>query len=99
MRTHLFRGALALGFVLAFAAAPALAQSLVRGKVVDAQNKPVDGATVTFEAEGTKRKSSSKTNNKGEFRQVGLQSGPYKVPATKDGVGTQTKPTNVTQGR
>ncbi len=99
MRTYLFRGTLTLAVVLAFAVSPALAQSLVRGKVVDAQNKPVDGATVTFEAEGTNRKSSTKTNNKGEFLQVGLQSGAYKITASKDGIGTQTKPATVSQGR
>ena len=99
MRTNLLRGVLALAVLLTFTAAPALAQSIVRGKVRDAQNKPVEGAVVTFEAEGTNRKTSTKTNNKGEFLQVGLQSGPYKITANKDGVGTQTKPGQVSQGR
>ncbi len=49
MRTNLIRGVLALAVVLAVSA-PALAQSIVRGKVVDAQGKPVEGATVTIEA-------------------------------------------------
>ena len=99
MRTNLLRGVLAVAVLLTFAVSPALAQSIVRGKVLDAQNKPVDGATVTFEAEGTNRKASTKTNNKGEFLQVGLSSGPYKVTANKEGIGTQTLPGQVSQGR
>ena len=41
MRTHLFRGACAVAVVLTLAAS-AFAQSVVRGKVQDAQGKPVD---------------------------------------------------------
>lgn len=97
MRTHLFRGALALAVVLALTTS-ALAQSVVRGKVTDAQGKPVEGATVLFEAEGANRKTQTKTDKTGEFLQVGLQSGSYKVTASKDGVGSQTKTSNVRQG-
>jgi tetratricopeptide (TPR) repeat protein len=99
MRTNLFRGVLAVAVLLSFAVAPAFAQSIVRGKVLDAQNKPVEGATVTFEAEGTNRKAQTKTNNKGEFLQVGLSSGPYKMTATKEGVGTHELKSPVSQGR
>lgn len=99
MRTHLFRGVLALAVLLTLTVAPALAQSIVRGKVVDAQNKPVDGATVTFEQEGTNRKAETKTDKKGEFLQVGLSSGPWKVTVDKKGVGTATRPAQVSQGR
>jgi tetratricopeptide (TPR) repeat protein len=97
MRTHLFRGVCALAVVLALTAS-AFAQSVVRGKVQDSQGKPVDGATILFEAEGTNRKMQTKTDNKGEFLQVGLQSGAYKVTASKDGVGTATSQANVRQG-
>jgi tetratricopeptide (TPR) repeat protein len=97
MRTQLFRGALALAAVL-FLSSSASAQSVVRGKVNDAQGKPVEGATVTFEAEGVNRKTQVKTDKNGDFLQVGLQSGAYKVTASKDGVGAQTLPTNVRQG-
>ena len=97
MRTHLFRGACAVAVVLTLAAS-AFAQSVVRGKVQDAQGKPVDGATIVFEAEGTNRKMQTKTDNKGEFLQVGLQSGGYQVTASKDGVGTATSKANVRQG-
>ena len=98
MRTHTFRGVLALAVLLALSAAPALAQSVVRGIVVDVAGKPVPDATILFEAEGANRKSQTKTDSKGEFLQVGLQSGGYKVTASKDGVGSHTLPGQVRQG-
>jgi tetratricopeptide (TPR) repeat protein len=97
MRTHLIRGILALAVLLAVSA-PALAQSIVRGKVVDAQGKPVEGATVTIEATEATRKAETKTNRNGEFLQVGLASGSYRVTVTKDKL-TQTLPAQVSQGR
>ena len=99
MRTTLFRGALALMVVLTISVAPALAQSLVKGKVVDAQGNPVDGAVITFEQQGGSAKRDTKTDKKGEFLQVGLQSGAWKITAAKDGVGTATQTGNVSQGR
>ena len=55
MRTNLIRAVLALAVVLAVSA-PAAAQSVIRGKVVDAAGKPVEGATVTIEATEANRK-------------------------------------------
>ena len=98
MRTHLFRGAMALAVLLTVSAMPALAQSVVRGKVVDAQGKAVADATVLFEATDANRKTQTKTDKNGEFLQVGLSSGSYKVTASKDGVGSQTLNSNVRQG-
>jgi len=98
MRTHLFRGAMALAVLLTVSAVPALAQSVVRGKVVDAQGKAVADATVLFEATDANRKTQTKTDKNGEFLQVGLSSGSYKVTASKDGVGAQTLNSNVRQG-
>src|SRR5687768_5517169 len=72
MRTHLIRGVLLLAVVFAMSA-PALAQSVVRGKVVDGQGKPVPEANVLFEAEGVNRQTRLKTDRNGEFLQVGLQ--------------------------
>jgi Tfp pilus assembly protein PilF len=99
MRTNLFRGVLALAILLTLSVGPALAQSIIRGKVLDASNKPVEGATVTFEAEGTNRKAETKSDKKGEFLQVGLSSGQWKVTAKKEGVGAQMLPAPVSQGR
>jgi Flp pilus assembly protein TadD len=92
-------GALALTVLLMMSVAPALAQSVVKGKVVDAQDKPVEGATVTFESQNSSVKRDTKTDKKGEFLQVGLASGAWKVTATKEGVGTQTQTSNISQGR
>ena len=97
MRTNLIRGILALVLMLAVSA-PAFAQSIVRGKVVDAQGKPVEGATVTIEATEATRKAETKTNRNGEFLQVGLASGRYNVTVTKDTL-KQTLPAQVSQGR
>ena len=97
MRTHLLRGVLTLAVLLA-PSTSVLAQSVVRGKVTDGQGKPVEGATIVFDAEGANRKTQTKTNKQGEFLQVGLQSGAYKVTASKEGVGSQTLPSNVRQG-
>ena len=71
MRPYLFRGLLALIVALVFSA-PAAAQSVIRGKVVDAQGKPVEGASVTIEATESSRRAQVKTNRNGEFMQIGL---------------------------
>jgi len=97
MRTYLIRSALALAVVLA-ASGPAAAQSIVRGTVFDAGGNPVEGATVSIESTASNRRAETKTNDKGEFMQIGLPSGAYNVKASKDDL-QQTKPANVSQGR
>lgn len=70
--------------------APVLAQTtaLVKGKVTDAEGKPVDKAKVTVDFQGgISNKRELTTNKKGEFIQVGLPPGPYIISAEKDGVG------------
>jgi tetratricopeptide (TPR) repeat protein len=94
MRTHLYRGVLALAVALVFSA-PAFAQGIVKGKVVDEKGQPVADAKVTIQ--GAARNAETKTNNKGEFVQVGLQSGPYTVTVTKEKLIAAQK-VNVTQG-
>jgi tetratricopeptide (TPR) repeat protein len=96
MRPYLFRGLLALLVALAFSA-PAAAQSVIRGKVVDAQGKPVEGASVTIEATESNRRAQVKTNRNGEFMQIGLPSGRYNVTAVKDNL-KQVQPATVSQG-
>jgi tetratricopeptide (TPR) repeat protein len=98
MRTHLFRGVLAMLVLCAVSVAPAVAQSVVRGKVTDAQGKPVPDATILFEAVDANRKTQTKTDKNGEFLQVGLASGGYAVTASKDKVGTATSKIQVRQG-
>jgi tetratricopeptide (TPR) repeat protein len=92
MRTHLIRGVVALVVALGLAA-PAAAQStgMVKGKVVDAKGQPIEGARVLIEyADGVNRKNETKSNKKGEFIQIGLFPGNYRITASKDGVGAQT---------
>jgi Tfp pilus assembly protein PilF len=76
---------------------PVAAQSVVRGKVLDAQGKPVEGAVVTIEATEANGKAQTKTNRNGEFLQVGLASGRYNVTVTKDNL-KAVQPANVSQG-
>lgn len=75
-----------LMFVMA--ATPAWAQTgQVKGTVVDAKKQPVEGAVVRIEAiEGGGRKFQVKTNRRGEFVQIGLQPGPYRLTAEKGGL-------------
>ena len=65
---------------------PAAAQStgMVRGVVKDAAGKTVEGAKVIVEAEGNNRRFETKSDKKGEFVQIGLAPGAYKVSAEKD---------------
>jgi tetratricopeptide (TPR) repeat protein len=58
---------------------------MVKGVVSDDKGQPVDGAKITLEmVGGTGRKFETKTNKKGEYIQIGLASGQYKVVAEKD---------------
>jgi tetratricopeptide (TPR) repeat protein len=73
--------------VLALAVAmPALAQStgMIRGVVKDASGKPVEGAKVNIDADANNRHFDTKSDKKGEFIQIGLPPGQYKVSAEKD---------------
>jgi Flp pilus assembly protein TadD len=100
MRTHLFRSLLALVVAVGLAA-PVAAQStgMVKGKVVDAKGEPVEGAKVVIEfTEGVNRKNETKTNKKGEFIQIGLFPGAYRVTASKEKVGQQSFETRVRIG-
>jgi tetratricopeptide (TPR) repeat protein len=57
----------------------------VRGKVVDEQGQPVPDAKVLIEFKIRNRKFEAKTNKKGEYTQVGLDPGVWRVTASKDG--------------
>ena len=93
--TRLVSRILALcAFVLAFAvlATPASAQTgQIKGKVLDAENKPVEGAKVTLQAKDTNGKFDLKTNKKGEFMQIGVPPGDYDVIAEKEGLKTSKR--------
>jgi Flp pilus assembly protein TadD len=73
---------------LALLVPPSEAQTsgAARGTVVDDQGQPVADAHVVIEyLGGVPRKFEVKTNDKGEYMQVGLQIGRYRFTATKEG--------------
>ncbi len=78
---------------LAFAR-PAAAQGSISGTVQDLQNKPVDGATVTIELGDSGRKFVTKTDSKGQFFQIGLGRGSYRITAEKGGQTAQVQITH-----
>jgi tetratricopeptide (TPR) repeat protein len=81
-----------LGFAL-----PAAAQGMITGTVVDAQGNPVADAKITIEqTDGVTRKFETKSDKKGSFIQIGLQSASFKVTAEAK-AGTATANTRVSQ--
>ncbi|MEX2271659.1 MAG: tetratricopeptide repeat protein [Vicinamibacterales bacterium] len=88
MMAERFRRAarVAAGALIALSiAATAAAQSgQLRGKVVDAEGKPVVDAQIKIDFKGNiTRVTETKTNRQGVYIQVGLQLGPYEVTASK----------------
>jgi tetratricopeptide (TPR) repeat protein len=69
-----------------FVAPSASAQTgAVKGRVLDAEGQPIDGARITIQSvDSMSRKYETKSNRKGEFFQIGLSPGNYKVSAEKD---------------
>jgi tetratricopeptide (TPR) repeat protein len=67
---------------------PGWAQSTgaARGRVVDEKGQPLPETVVTLDFQGgVTRKFDTKTNKKGEFTQVGLTPGGYRITANKEG--------------
>ena len=61
MRSYLIRPVLAAVLFVAVASVPAIAQPLVRGRVVDTAGKPVPDATIEFVAKFQSLSRSAKT--------------------------------------
>ena len=72
--------------VLLFASS-GYAQGRVQGKVVDKDDKPIPDAVVTITSETTTQKWDLKTNNRGEYFQIGVPSGRYTIVAEKANLG------------
>ena len=85
---------LALG--LACAASPAFAQSgQIKGKVTDTQGAAVEGAKVLIEnLDKGAKPLETKTNKKGEYIQVGLYPGKYRITVVKDAL-SSTRETDI----
>src|SRR5690349_20703436 len=86
MKRLLVAGGLMAACLLLGSEAGAQGSGTARGKVMDDKGQAVEGATVVLDYQGgVTRKFTVKSNKKGEFTQVGLPPGPYRVTATKDG--------------
>ncbi len=87
MKRLVVAGALTLGGLLFLGpAAEAQSTGAARGKVVDEKGQPIVDAAVALEYQGgVTRRFDTKSNKKGEFTQVGLQPGVYKITVSKDG--------------
>ncbi|MGE0043703.1 MAG: carboxypeptidase regulatory-like domain-containing protein, partial [Vicinamibacterales bacterium] len=82
-------------------AGPAAAQTtMIRGKVLTPDAKPVAGAQVVIEFQGgVQRRFEAKTDKKGEFVQLLTESGPYTLTVTDKEMGTQSQQVQVRLGR
>jgi len=88
MMKHVYvaAGLVAAGLLLPSAAGWAQSTGAVRGRVVDEKGQPVPEAVVSLDYQGgVTRKFDIKTNKKGEFTQVGLTPGGYRITVSKDG--------------
>lgn len=80
---------LALALTLVTVVVASAQTGTARGKVVDEQGQTLEGVTVVLEFKGgVTRKHELKTNKKGEYTQVGLYPGNYKITASKEGYET-----------
>ena len=86
MKRFLVAGGLIVACLLLGAEARAQGTGTARGKVLDDKGQPIEGAAILLEYQGgVTRKQTTKTNKKGEYTQVGLPPGIYRITATKDG--------------
>ena len=99
MFRKLHAAVVAAALVVGFAPAALAQTGMLKGKVVDADGKPVQGAVIAIEfADGVTRKFEVKTDRRGDFIQIGLAPGNYKVTATHEKLGTQTQQSRVRLG-
>jgi Flp pilus assembly protein TadD len=89
MKRVLAAGGLLAGLLLG--GLPAEAQvGTARGKVMDEQGQPIEGAKVVIDFQGgVTRKAEATTNKKGEYTRVGLTPGPYRITVSKEGFAPQ----------
>lgn len=87
---YILRGAGVVAMVVALALWPShvAAQStgLLKGRVTDTSGKPLEGVKISIDyLEGVTRHHETKTNKKGEFIQIGIYPGQYRITAEKEG--------------
>jgi tetratricopeptide (TPR) repeat protein len=72
--------------ILALLSCVAAAQTTtIKGKVLDREGKPMEGAKVTFKSLDDGTKYEIKVNKKGEYFSLGIKPGSYNVVLSKDG--------------
>lgn len=89
-RVYVAAALVAAGLLLTADAGWAQSTGAVRGRVVDEKGQALPDALINLDFQGgVTRKFDTKTNKKGEFTQVGLVPGGYRITANKEGyVGT-----------
>jgi tetratricopeptide (TPR) repeat protein len=91
--------ALVCTFGLTLASEAAAQSTMIKGKVVDVEGKPMVGVAIAIEFQGgVARKFQTKTDKRGEFIQLLTEGGPYKVTATADKIGSQSAEVRVRMG-
>jgi tetratricopeptide (TPR) repeat protein len=99
MSRKLFPSLHAAALIVGLAPVAFAQTGMVKGKVVDAEDKPIQGAAITIEfMDGVTRKFDVKTDRRGEFIQIGLAPGNYRVTATAEKIGSQTQQARVRVG-
>ena len=85
-RVYVAAALVAAGLLLTADAGWAQSTGTVRGRVVDEKGQALPDALVNLDFQGgVTRKFDTKTNKKGEFTQVGLVPGGYRITANKEG--------------
>lgn len=84
--------------VLFFASSGYAQGGRVQGKVTDKDDKPVADASVTITSSANNQKWQLKTNNRGEYFQIGLPSGRYTVVVEKANLGAMQSEITVRGG-
>lgn len=91
---------LAVAAALLLVSTAAAQSTMIKGKVVDKDGKPVVGAAILVEFKGgVARKFQTKSDRRGEFVQLLTESGEYQVTVTAEGIGTQSAPVRVRLGQ
>lgn len=99
MFKRLTTACLAAAAALLLVSSASAQSTMIRGKVVDKEGKPVAGATIAIEFKGgVSRKFQTKSDKGGQFVQLLTESGEYQVTVTADQVGSQSAPVRVKLG-
>jgi Flp pilus assembly protein TadD len=99
MFKNLTTACLALAAILLLVSSSSAQSTMIRGKVVDKDGKPVPGASIVIEFKGgVSRKFQTKSDKGGQFVQLLTESGEYQVTASADKIGSQSAPVRVRLG-